>query len=431
MTNTRVSRKYRKRKRVATSLQVFLSFVKRTGQGKVDVGNVFSPKCFKLWLKTRTGLLKHPEQAFHRTLVAHVRGHDTRQPFPAAVEKELLKFLRHDRRIWTRCFPSSKMHIGKQRFKHKGYHEGHDVCESFSRKALDMPLMSFETLDEDEDFKGCMLPCSEGSELQVKKRLNLENKGTGCDKVFEGHAQHEGNAKVAKVACCDSMEAHAIIIPQSQVEVSPQLKKVSSPLSTSGETTIPTAEYDQSRFTLETPWDKLVQAMGKSSIETVLDEVAAEARNYGNSFLPMAVKYFLKKTPDPGDIRYDMKTWLPEESQCFFAADKPVVELLVDPSWRVLSSSSNYAEVFRSTSPVESLFQINASWLQYWLLMSEYLPRQYKNRGMWKRELYQRGDGSVGLFLVKHEILENELLTCTIQDISESFPECLKVVYFM
>ena len=66
----------------------------------------------------------HPEQAFHRTLVAHIRGKDSRRPFDPDVEAALLRLLRKPgENIWDRCFKVNTWNVGKHTFKQLGYHE--------------------------------------------------------------------------------------------------------------------------------------------------------------------------------------------------------------------------------------------------------------------------------------------------------------------
>lgn len=110
------------KKRVASFMQVFMTFIRYEGNRPI-VDKVFSREFFQVWLKTRTGKVKHPEQSFHRTFIAHIRGQDRRRPFSEDIEEELLRVLRADKMIWNGCFAENKFNIGKHGFKHLGFHE--------------------------------------------------------------------------------------------------------------------------------------------------------------------------------------------------------------------------------------------------------------------------------------------------------------------
>lgn len=118
------SRVSKSRGRTISSFKVFMSCIKPTlNVEEVDVSEVFSMKCFHLWLSTRLNQIKHPQQSFQRALYAHIRGADGRKPFPAKIERALLKTLREEVNPWTQMFGENSFKLGKKGFKRWGFHE--------------------------------------------------------------------------------------------------------------------------------------------------------------------------------------------------------------------------------------------------------------------------------------------------------------------
>eukprot|EP00924_Labyrinthula_sp_SR-Ha-C_P001070 maker-scaffold_7-snap-gene-12.45-mRNA-1 protein AED:0.03 eAED:0.03 QI:117/1/1/1/1/1/4/96/342 len=91
-----------------TSFQVFMKFVSRDDTGVLQEENVVSEECFLLWVKSRRGTVKHPQDSFRRAVIAHLRGADSRNPFPADVETSILNKLRSsttgDGDVFKKCF---------------------------------------------------------------------------------------------------------------------------------------------------------------------------------------------------------------------------------------------------------------------------------------------------------------------------------------
>eukprot|EP00924_Labyrinthula_sp_SR-Ha-C_P010821 augustus_masked-scaffold_35-processed-gene-2.68-mRNA-1 protein AED:0.22 eAED:1.00 QI:0/-1/0/1/-1/1/1/0/318 len=83
------------------SSAVFREFVTLDRENaEVSGEKILSDKCYKRWLMTRKNKIKHPEDSFRRTLLAHLRGSDGRKPFSPKVEESLLKKLRTERFPW-------------------------------------------------------------------------------------------------------------------------------------------------------------------------------------------------------------------------------------------------------------------------------------------------------------------------------------------
>jgi len=114
-----------------TSLEVFLKFVKyetdtQTGLIVPNVSGLLSSECFDAWIKSRKGVLKHPEESFRRSLTAHVTGIEGRRPFPEDIEEALIKELKKQKK-WP-CFEGKlcdgkELNIGLQGIRTLGFHE--------------------------------------------------------------------------------------------------------------------------------------------------------------------------------------------------------------------------------------------------------------------------------------------------------------------
>eukprot|EP00924_Labyrinthula_sp_SR-Ha-C_P014354 maker-scaffold_20-snap-gene-3.37-mRNA-1 protein AED:0.25 eAED:0.25 QI:62/1/1/1/1/1/2/74/275 len=121
-----------------TSFQVFQYFITKDEQGRRTGDKIFSKECFHTWLETRKEKIVHPEESFRRTLLAHLRGTDGRQPFDPEIEMSLLNLLRennHKKKSeksnpWSRCFDGNKQRIGKRGFNKLGFHEQKKLANS-------------------------------------------------------------------------------------------------------------------------------------------------------------------------------------------------------------------------------------------------------------------------------------------------------------
>lgn len=141
-----------------SSFKVFNHFVYEEEGEEVDVSQVFSQDCFKLWLSTRNSSIKHPEQSFQRALYAHLRGADGRKPFSEPVEAALLKELRFSTQQgktnpWEKVFGRNDLKMGVKGFKQDGFHEkkrnervggikGGQVSQTSSNYSLPLPTLS-------------------------------------------------------------------------------------------------------------------------------------------------------------------------------------------------------------------------------------------------------------------------------------------------
>eukprot|EP00924_Labyrinthula_sp_SR-Ha-C_P005334 snap_masked-scaffold_1-processed-gene-28.6-mRNA-1 protein AED:1.00 eAED:1.00 QI:0/0/0/0/1/1/3/0/203 len=96
--------------------------------------NIISAECFQVWLASRTGPVRNPQQLFRKVVVCHIRGINY-APFSADVETSLLKTLRDQigpcSDPFEQCFSSvekstkvKKYKSWKTRYKNLiGYHE--------------------------------------------------------------------------------------------------------------------------------------------------------------------------------------------------------------------------------------------------------------------------------------------------------------------
>eukprot|EP00924_Labyrinthula_sp_SR-Ha-C_P009469 snap_masked-scaffold_2-processed-gene-24.21-mRNA-1 protein AED:1.00 eAED:1.00 QI:0/0/0/0/1/1/4/0/302 len=124
-----------------TSYQVFEHFIYRNKIQKFVDQKIVSKECFEFWVKTRVSCLKHPEESFQRVVTAHLRGADSRKPFPADVEANLLsqirKVLLEDKHPFNSCFQIKEKAnfknikiMRKKFFKPYGFHEKESNAES-------------------------------------------------------------------------------------------------------------------------------------------------------------------------------------------------------------------------------------------------------------------------------------------------------------
>eukprot|EP00924_Labyrinthula_sp_SR-Ha-C_P005063 maker-scaffold_1-snap-gene-20.62-mRNA-1 protein AED:0.00 eAED:0.00 QI:105/1/1/1/1/1/5/244/333 len=77
-----------------TSYQVFECFIIRDTKQQLIEQRILSIECFEHWLATRQRKVKFPRESFQRTVTAHIRSADGRQPFEPDVEEALLKRIR-------------------------------------------------------------------------------------------------------------------------------------------------------------------------------------------------------------------------------------------------------------------------------------------------------------------------------------------------
>eukprot|EP00924_Labyrinthula_sp_SR-Ha-C_P001274 maker-scaffold_7-snap-gene-19.85-mRNA-1 protein AED:0.01 eAED:0.01 QI:205/1/1/1/0.33/0.25/4/333/205 len=118
-----------------SSMQVFQHFIIRNSNQELIEERVISKACFHMWLKSRKNAIKHPQDSFRRTILAHLRGGVGRQPFEEDVESSMLQKLRKNTRDgsddpFKACFMKSK---GKRTKRYRswttrykalfGYHE--------------------------------------------------------------------------------------------------------------------------------------------------------------------------------------------------------------------------------------------------------------------------------------------------------------------
>eukprot|EP00511_Aplanochytrium_stocchinoi_P009778 CAMPEP_0204863808 /NCGR_PEP_ID=MMETSP1348-20121228/3584_1 /ASSEMBLY_ACC=CAM_ASM_000700 /TAXON_ID=215587 /ORGANISM="Aplanochytrium stocchinoi, Strain GSBS06" /LENGTH=599 /DNA_ID=CAMNT_0052014235 /DNA_START=62 /DNA_END=1861 /DNA_ORIENTATION=+ len=108
-----------------TSLSIFRKYISCSeATGEIDVSQIFSFACFNEWTLARKIPPKNPAQSFRRTLTAHIRGTDERQPFFADEEAAILEHIRKpDPFKYT--FGITGHNIGQKGFGGVGYHEQH------------------------------------------------------------------------------------------------------------------------------------------------------------------------------------------------------------------------------------------------------------------------------------------------------------------
>eukprot|EP00924_Labyrinthula_sp_SR-Ha-C_P007268 snap_masked-scaffold_8-processed-gene-13.47-mRNA-1 protein AED:1.00 eAED:1.00 QI:0/0/0/0/1/1/3/0/230 len=103
-----------------TSREVFDSFTYRNQSGELMHENIFSKECFEHWVRARSSKPKHPEGAFRRTIHAHLRAADGRNPFEKDVEKSLMKKLRSVNIAGKQVDPFSVIFGKEKRFRKNG-----------------------------------------------------------------------------------------------------------------------------------------------------------------------------------------------------------------------------------------------------------------------------------------------------------------------
>ena len=126
-----------------TAYEVFMAFIQT--KPEVNVSRLFTYECYHTWLITRKSKIKHPEQTFQRTLIAHLKGSDKRRPFPAEIETKILELLRdNERNIFDAIFYPNEFGIGKKKFLANGFHE---------RNSLGLPPAKRKKKDQSEPPK--------------------------------------------------------------------------------------------------------------------------------------------------------------------------------------------------------------------------------------------------------------------------------------
>lgn len=106
-----------------SSYDIFVQFVTYDKYNNCDASGILSSPCYEKWCESRRKPPKNPHEAFRRALTAHCRGVDGRKPFPADIERSLLKELRKKKK-WA-CFEDFEKcgSIGIQGFPSLGFHE--------------------------------------------------------------------------------------------------------------------------------------------------------------------------------------------------------------------------------------------------------------------------------------------------------------------
>lgn len=111
----------KKKKLERASMAIFMNFVDYNQDHSVSAHRILSKKCYEAWIGSRKRVLKHPGEAFRKTVTSHVRGSDGRRPFPPIVENALLAALRQPR-IWN-CFEGTELKVGERGCSVKGFWE--------------------------------------------------------------------------------------------------------------------------------------------------------------------------------------------------------------------------------------------------------------------------------------------------------------------
>eukprot|EP00924_Labyrinthula_sp_SR-Ha-C_P005022 snap_masked-scaffold_1-processed-gene-18.34-mRNA-1 protein AED:1.00 eAED:1.00 QI:0/-1/0/0/-1/1/1/0/221 len=135
-----------------SSFVVFLHFAEPGSAGR---SRILEEDCFNAWVQTRKKRPKQPELSFRKALIAHVKGKDSRRPFPPHLEPLVLQELRR-KQVWP-CFAKSEdkkvKTIGVRTFQSLGFHESihysreHDL-QQFLHKRFKFDLANLETEDE-------------------------------------------------------------------------------------------------------------------------------------------------------------------------------------------------------------------------------------------------------------------------------------------
>ncbi|GBG24220.1 Hypothetical Protein FCC1311_004382 [Hondaea fermentalgiana] len=110
-----------------TSMEIFMTHVRRDEHGYVDASGIMSRECFEEWEASRKSKLKNPHLTFVHTVRSHVTGDPKtgRNPFPEDVEASLIKLFRR-RQIWP-CFRGTRVKYGIRGMFVTGYHEARNL----------------------------------------------------------------------------------------------------------------------------------------------------------------------------------------------------------------------------------------------------------------------------------------------------------------
>jgi len=129
--------------------EIFSKFVSVDANGKLNTSKILSAACFNEWIKSRKIVPKNPARAFKDALKAKILAKNRCCPFPAEVERDLLKRLRNPDDYLKSGDEAAS--LGKRPWTIKGFHER--VAEHQDRIDINMlynckPFPPLEKIDD-------------------------------------------------------------------------------------------------------------------------------------------------------------------------------------------------------------------------------------------------------------------------------------------
>lgn len=368
----------RQRKRTMTSAQVFSLFIEADENGKESGDNILSRECFALWLISRNKTVKHPEESFRRTLIAHIRGVYGRKPFSKHVEASLLAVLRATKKDgkdfdpWERCFPGNALHIGKRGFNKKGFHE-------------------------EQEFKNIKSESTQEPVLKKSRSASVESPGdidseksvidsSANNKTYIGFT--EGNHQVRML-----------------YEVSMTSDKHFGWLKQVGEALT-------SRYSFEE-----------------LSAIMKRVKEAGFDLMSPTFQFYLKQVNPFDSMNLTLLYIFPaNDKNAMFDVNKLSGRILFNlKTWVISDEDSATINLLQRSIKSLHIFDIVESPSEWLILFPKFLKLIELNAFAWMRLKILKGDALVGIFLLKIQLRNDDYCIITLQDQSEYFPGLLQV----
>lgn len=143
---------------------------------KISGHGIITAECFQRWMSTRKNKIKHPEDSFRRTLLAHIRGSDGRRPFPEEVESSILQKLRTEKTPWKFLKEYRKNYNPTRKgflAKNYGYHERLKLKLDSDRHKLETHALVSSKASEDMVYFN-LLEVVQSMRTGFSTKLNLE-----------------------------------------------------------------------------------------------------------------------------------------------------------------------------------------------------------------------------------------------------------------
>ena len=446
---------------------------------------MFSPECFSLWLNTRSGVIQHPEQTFHRTVVAHIRGTDTRKPFPEDIEREILRVLRRsDRQTsslknkvmenpWDRCFDNSVFNVGKMGFKHKGFHERKHLTEPVekSRKRSKTSKKYKNIGDKGDEYEeiislkrkrenshigsiSSLVEAIEGQKLEGLRDLNRSS----SESQFLTHHEDQ-NSRRALILPLTGSTSSMNSTPRTEMNDRGPFNHPLMQASSSRSPNTPSSEvfgeilareksmlartlcnsigceYEQKSLVSKnavTPWQQFVNFSQKryGPYGIALFEKVASAE--GLTLFPAALIFMLDQPVPKNDLRFDHKFLYPPREESTFLPGRPIGKLLfADDFWRISDACPVARKMLAGEVIGRTLFNHVGSLIDTWFSFDKYYCQLMKAGSASRRKLLRKADGTLGLFLMKCHRKGAIAVEIEFQEITDLFPEYMKLPFFI